>query len=192
MTYNFIKQIILNESSSNKDLEILKLPYARSDLSPAVSEDTVNYHYGKLYKGYVDRYNSKDGDPEFNYAGAFLHFIYFSQFKEYGNSNPLSEKIKDFVDQHFEDVDDLKKQIETEAMAIQGSGWVYLSQSGKIKTIKNHATRSDILLLIDWWEHAWALDYQADKKEYLKNLWNIIDWAVIESRISNPIIPVLV
>ena len=69
-------------------------------------------------------------------------------------------------------------------MTIQGSGWVYLARNGKIKTITNHAIRQDIILLIDWWEHAWALDYQANKRKYLKNIWRIINWSVINDRLN--------
>ena len=68
-------------------------------------------------------------------------------------------------------------------MKIQGSGWIYLAKNGQIKTIKNHAIRSDIILLIDWWEHSWALDYQADKKKYLTNTWKIVDWEKINRRL---------
>ena len=68
------------------------------------------------------------------------------------------------------------------AMKIQGSGWVYLSTKGEINTIVNHEVRDDILLLVDWWEHAWILDYGSDKKEYLKQLWKIIDWNKISTR----------
>ena len=60
-------------------------------------------------------------------------------------------------------------------MKIQGSGWVYLATDGSIKTIKNHQVRDDILLLIDWWEHAWILDYGTDKKKYLNEQWKIIN-----------------
>jgi len=60
--------------------------------------------------------------------------------------------------------------MKTKAMKIEGSGWVYLSTTGKIKVIHNHEIRFDILLLIDWWEHAWALDYQSDK------IWSIMNW----------------
>ena len=67
-------------------------------------------------------------------------------------------------------------------MKVQGSGWVYLARDGKIKTIKNHEIKMDIVLLIDWWEHAWALDYQADKKKYLARQWKIINWDVISAR----------
>jgi Fe-Mn family superoxide dismutase len=68
-------------------------------------------------------------------------------------------------------------------MAVQGSGWVYLSTSGTIKTIPNHQVRTDICVLVDWWEHAWALDYQWDKERYLDNIWKIIDWNVCNERI---------
>ena len=69
-------------------------------------------------------------------------------------------------------------------MAIQGSGWVYLARNGSIKTIENHQIRSDILLLIDWWEHSFNIDYRADKEKYLKNIWKIINWAVINDRLN--------
>ena len=69
------------------------------------------------------------------------------------------------------------------AMKIQGSGWVYLSTGGDIKTIANHAVRTDICMIIDWWEHAWALDYQSDKEAYLNNMWKVIDWDVCNQRL---------
>jgi Fe-Mn family superoxide dismutase len=68
-------------------------------------------------------------------------------------------------------------------MTIQGSGWIYMSRSGEIKIIKNHQIKKDIALLIDWWEHAWALDYQSDKKSYLENIWRIINWDIVNTRL---------
>jgi Fe-Mn family superoxide dismutase len=184
MTQNFIKDFILQESKSS-DGEILtqlKLSYSRDELDPIMSESTMDYHYGKLYKSYVERYNKSEGDLKFNKAGAFLHNIYFGQFHAPSGSNKPTEKISNFINKHFSDFDELKKTFEEEAMSIQGSGWVYLSTTGKIKTIKNHEIRSDIVILIDWWEHAWALDYQSDKARYLKNIWKIINWESIEQR----------
>jgi Fe-Mn family superoxide dismutase len=183
MSYSFIKSFILQESKNKLEQE--KLDYSRDDLSPVMSESTMNYHYGKLYKTYVDRYNKGEGDPEFNKAGAYLHSIFFPQFKAPESSNKPQGPSLDFILKHYTDFDDLKDQFEKEAMSIQGSGWVYLSKSGQIKTIKNHQIKNDIVLLIDWWEHAWALDYQADKAKYLKNIWQIIDWTVIDKRLED-------
>ena len=69
-------------------------------------------------------------------------------------------------------------------MGIQGSGWIYMDTSGTIKTIKDHKVVKNIALLVDWWEHAWALDYQADKAKYLTNTWKIINWDVVNDRIN--------
>ena len=176
MTYNFIRYVNLQEDSY-KELELKKLTYARDDLAPVASENTLNYHYGKLARGYVDRYNKGEGDPEFNKAGAFLHNIYFAQFCKPDTFKSPTPAINDFILKYFKGgFNEFKEEFEKEAMKIQGSGWIYLSKNGKIKTIKNHAIRNDILLLIDWWEHAWALDYLADKKKYLENQWKIINW----------------
>jgi Fe-Mn family superoxide dismutase len=185
--YNFIKEVILNEVKSTADqdrLVQLQLRYAKGDLDPAISEDTINYHYGKLYKSYVDRYNKGEGDADFNEAGAFLHRIYFDQFQSPTGSNTPEGLSLELILKHYDDFEDFKSQVEKTAMTIQGSGWVYLARNGQIKTIKNHQMRSDIVLLIDWWEHAWALDYQADKLKYLSNTWRIIDWRVINSRLT--------
>lgn len=167
-----------------KKLEHSKLSYKRNELAPSISEDTINYHWGKLYKGYVDRYNAGEGDPDFNEAGAFLHNILFAQFQNPSGSNKPTGSAAEFINKHFTSYDKFQDEFETEAMKIQGSGWAYLSKSGKIKTIKNHEIKNDIVLLIDWWEHAWALDYQHDKKKYLANQWKIINWNIISDRLS--------
>jgi Fe-Mn family superoxide dismutase len=179
-----LKQLVIEAETKKDTLVLEKLPYNRNDLNPVMSESTIDYHYGKLAKGYVDRYNKGEGDPEFNQAGAFLHNIFFPQLKEPAGANRPTGISNEFIDQHFGGIDKLKEEVEKIAMGIQGSGWVYVARNGKIKTITNHAIRQDIVLLIDWWEHAWALDYQADKQKYLKNIWRIINWSVINDRLN--------
>lgn len=149
-----------------------------------MSEDTINYHYGTLYKGYVDKSNKGIGG-EFQNAGAFLHDIFFGQLKAYSKENNPSGQILELIKEKFSTFKKMKDSIKEEAMKIQGSGWIYLSKKGEIKTIKNHEIKKDILLLIDWWEHAWALDYQADKESYFDNFWKILDWEVINSKLEN-------
>lgn len=182
ITYDFIKWATLQETKGPARLTQIKLPYGKSDLDPSISEDTMDYHFSKLYKAYVDRYNRGEGDSDFNEAGAFLHAIYFGQFKEPAGANAPTGEILDFINEHFDSFDEFKKEFLETAMGIQGSGWVYLSRNGQIKTITNHQIKKDIVLLIDWWEHAWALDYQAAKDKYLNNQWKIIDWDIINTR----------
>jgi Fe-Mn family superoxide dismutase len=181
--YNFIKHITLNEGKTPKTLTQTRLPYAKDDLEPSMSEETINYHYGKLYKGYVTRFNDGEGDADFNEAGAFLHNIWFTQFKKPAGSNQPNGIIDEFITKHFKTFDNFKDKFQKEAMAVQGSGWVYLARNGEIKTITNHQIKHDIVILVDWWEHAWALDYQADKKKYLENQWKSRDWAIINGRV---------
>lgn len=181
MTYSFIKSILNEQKPSGEKLTQIKLPYARGDLDPAVSEDTINYHFGKLYKGYVDRYNSKEGDADFNAAGAFLHSILFAQYQAPTQKNEPTGAIAEFINKHYSGgFKEFKEVFEKTAMAIQGSGWVYLAKNGQVKTIKNHQIKSDIVLLIDWWEHSWVLDHGGDKKKYLENQWKIINWETIK------------
>jgi superoxide dismutase, Fe-Mn family len=179
--YNFIRYI--TEGKAEKLVQT-PLPYARDDLGRSLSKQTIDYHYGKLYKSYVDRYNNHEGDPDFNEAGAFLHDIYFTQFRiPKGNNKPIGE-IAEFIDKHFKSWEKFKKEFEKVAMGIQGSGWAYLAKNGEIKTIKNHEIKKDIVILVDWWEHAWALDYQADKQKYLENQWKIMDWDAINKKLK--------
>ena len=72
MNQDIRKYINLFEAKE-ENLTLSKLPYNLGDLSPVLSKDNVDYHYNVLSKGYVDRYNNKEGDPSFNYGGAMLH-----------------------------------------------------------------------------------------------------------------------
>ena len=179
--YNFIKYVV--EGKEVKQLEQVKLSYARDALEPVKSEDTMDYHYGKLYRTYVNRFNSGEGDLDFNEEGAFLHSMYFPQLQVPDENNTPIGASKEFINKHFKSFDNFKEEFTKVAMGIQGSGWVYLARNGEIKTIVNHQIKNDIILLIDWWEHAWALDYQADKKGYLTNTWKIINWNIIDARL---------
>jgi Fe-Mn family superoxide dismutase len=183
--YRFIHYLTEAESAKKpKDLTQTPLPYGRTALAPVKSKATLDYHYGELYKGYVDRYNKGEGDPEFNEAGAFLHDIYFTQFQHPRDANIPTGSSAEFIVKYYKSFAKFKDEFEKVAMKIQGSGWVYLARDGKIKTIKNHEIKHDIVLLVDWWEHAWALDYTSHKKEYLHNIWKIFNWNVISARIG--------
>lgn len=168
--------------SKPREIEIDSLNFTYSEVSPVLSKDTLDLHYEKLAKGYAKRYNKREGDKDFNYAGVFLHNLLFAQFREVRDNNTPNGPIKNFIEKNYKSYNLFKEKFTEEALKIQGSGWIYLSTSGQIKTIKNHEVRKDILLLVDFWEHSWILDYGSDKKEYLKQQWKIIDWNVISTR----------
>ena len=164
-------------------LETTPLPYGVKDLEPVMSRATIDYHYENLARGYAKRYNSGEGNADFNRAGSFLHNKFFPQLRAPRTSNRPRGAVLELIESNFKTWEDFQEQITEAAMKIQGSGWVYLSTGGSIKTIANHAVRTDICMIIDWWEHAWALDYQADKAAYLRNMWRIINWDVCNERL---------
>jgi Fe-Mn family superoxide dismutase len=174
---------LIDLTEEKKKLELKKLPYSMTALAPVMSKSTLENHYGKLARGYVDRYNKGEGDASFNEAGAYLHNIFFPQLRAPRNANVPYGASLSLINRHFGNFSDFKQDFEAEAMKLQGSNWIYLSRDGKIKTIKNHQKRTDIALLVDWWEHAWVTDYGADKKKYLKNIWRIINWEYVNRRI---------
>jgi Fe-Mn family superoxide dismutase len=172
--------ITIIETKSEGKLSLVKLSYKKTDLEPVMSEETMDLHYSTLAKGYVTRFNKGEGDKNFNEAGAFLHNIFFAQFTAPIRNNKPTDDNLAFIEKNFGSFNGFKDKMKEEAMKIQGSGWIYLSNSGKIKTIKNHAIRNDIKLLVDWWEHSYILDYESDKEQYLNNIWKIIDWSKIK------------
>lgn len=175
--------ITLVEQKSKDELQLHALPYDRKELEPVMSEETLDYHYGKLAAGYVKRYNAGEGDPDFNEAGAYLHNLFFAQLMKPKSGNKPKGSCQVLIDKKYGNFAEFKKEFAKVAMSIQGSGWVYMSRSGDIKTIKNHQVKLDVAMIIDWWEHAWALDYQADKAKYLDNMWRIINWDVVNIRL---------
>ena len=177
--------IISLAESKNEKLEQLKLKYNRKELNPIMSEDTLKYHYDGLAAKYSERYNAGEGDPDFNYGGAMLHNIFFSNLTPPKTSNKPQGLSKTLIEKEYQSFEKFKESFEKEFMAAQGSNWIYMDTAGKLHTIHNHEYKKtmQIALLVDAWEHAWALDYQQDKSKYLKNIWQIIDWNVVNDRL---------
>jgi superoxide dismutase, Fe-Mn family len=171
-------------ASKSRRLTQTALPYSESALEPVLSQKNIDYHYGHLYRGYVDRYNNHEGDREFNRAGAFLHDIFFTQFCDPRTNNTKPGPLFRDLIRPFQRLSVLKSEMSEAAMQIQGSGWVYLSVEARVRTIANHQVRSDIALLIDWWEHAWNPDYLWRKQDYFDNIWDCINWDHIDDRLA--------
>lgn len=184
------------------------LPYAPNALEPVISEQTINFHYGKHLQNYVNTLNTliqgtefegksveeivktaPDG-PIFNNAGQTLnHTYYFLQFKSPVKGNEPTGKIAEALVRDFGSVENFKKEFTQAAATLFGSGWAWLSQDkdGKLVITKEANAGNPLrhgnnpLLGIDVWEHAYYLDYQNRRVDHLAALWDIIDWKVVES-----------
>ncbi len=183
------------------------LPYAANALEPVISEQTINFHYGKHLQNYVNTLNTliqgtefegksveeivktaPDG-PIFNNAGQTLnHTYYFLQFKSPVKGNEPTGKIAEALVRDFGSVENFKKEFTQAAATLFGSGWAWLSQDkdGKLVITKEANAGNPLrqgnnpLLGIDVWEHAYYLDYQNRRVDHLAALWDIIDWKVVE------------
>jgi Fe-Mn family superoxide dismutase len=182
---NYLDIVILAESPK-EDLSQEKLSFKKDALQPVMSEATIKYHYDGLASKYSERYNKGEGDPDFNYGGAILHNLFFSNLTPPKTSNQPKGLSKELIEKKYGNFEKFKAAVEKEFMAAQGSNWIYMDTSGSLRTIHNHEYKKTmkIALLIDAWEHAWALDYQQDKAKYLNNIWRIINWDVVDTRLQ--------
>jgi Fe-Mn family superoxide dismutase len=184
MTLHFIKS--LTESADTREIKQDKLTFGKDELAPVMSKDTLDYHYTGLAAKYVERYNKGEGDAKFNFGGGTLHNFFFGNLIPPQAGNKPTGLSKSIIEDKYESFDKFKESVEKEAMSIQGSGWIYMDNVGKLHIIPNHEYKKDmkIALIIDWWEHAWALDYRQDKAKYLDNIWRIINWNVVNDRLA--------
>ena len=174
---------IIEASTRPAKLETTPLPYGVKDLAPVMSAETLDYHYEHLAKGYAKRYNAGEGNADFNRAGSFLHNKFFPQLRAPKAANRPKGAVLELIESKFKTWEDFKEAFKQAAMSVQGSGWVYLSTNGDIKTIHNHAVRTDIALILDMWEHAFSLQYQWDKESYIDSFWKIVNWDIVNERL---------
>jgi Fe-Mn family superoxide dismutase len=186
-----------------------ELKYQLNDLEPMMSQATISYHYGKHFQTYVDYLNQLvDGSkfegmsleeivrkapagPLANNAGQVLnHQLFFQQLVPTQHAKQMSGELRRFIDQSFGSFELMMEHLEQAASGFFGSGWTFLAinynSELKILSLPNgdNPLRYDLtpLLAIDVWEHAYYLDYQNRRKDYLKNLWLLLNWHVISDR----------
>lgn len=184
-----------------------RLPYAPDALSPVISQQTIEYHYGKHEQNYIDTLNRLTDGTKYelmpleeivrdasgkvfnNASQAWNHIFYFFQFSPTGKKEP-SGILLDRIISDFGSLDEFKQRFENAGATIFGSGWIWLSRDSDGRLIITQASNAENpltnglkpLLVFDVWEHAYYLDYQNRRAEYLHRLWEIIDWNIIEIR----------
>lgn len=166
-------------------LELVRLPYGYADLAPVINETNVRYHYGKLSRAYVDRYNAGEGDPDFNWGGAMLHNLWWPQLRPPAGANKPTGAILNLIEHEHGDYQTFRDKFTETAMGLRGSGWCYLSRAGDIRTLKNQDYNKSIVLAVDMWEHSFSVGTDTpDKAKYLKDIWKIINWDAVNQRLA--------
>lgn len=179
-----------------------------------MSTETVGYHYGKHYQGYLDKVNKHyeehssnllniinpnndiDKEAKFNACQAYNHQLFFEQLT-YIENQPCEELMNWFV-KEFGSFEEFKTQFEKEANEFKGSGYVTLSIwetiSGDRASISSFTNESNsyisyfdskqLLLTLDMWEHSYYIDFRHNRSEYIKNFWRYVDWNVVYNRLK--------
>ena len=184
-------------------------PYANDALEPVISQETINYHYGKHLQTYVNNLNTlvlgtndegksleelvatTNDTAIFNNAGQVLnHTLYFLQFTPLPRTQKPTGKLAEAIDCNFGSFDNFKKEMNAAAIGLFGSGWAWLAmdKDGKLHILKEANGSNPIrqgmkpLLGFDVWEHAYYLDFQNRRADHISRLWDIIDWNTVENR----------
>ena len=187
---------------------LMVLPYAVEALEPVISKQTLEFHYGKHLAGYVNNLNGLlEGSPLaglpleeivckatggiLNNAGQILnHDLYFGQFCAPKENNAPTGKLAEAIVRDFGSFEAFKEAFQKAGTTLFGSGWVWLSADpdGKLVITQEPNAANPIqkglkpLLTFDVWEHAYYLDYQNRRPDYLKALWTLVDWRVVGER----------
>ena len=190
--------------------ELMVLPYAQDALEPVISKETIAFHHGKHLAGYVNNLNGlleesplaglpleeivlKAEGGMLNNAGQILnHNLYFGQFAAPKADNKPVGNLAEAINRDFGSFEAFKEEFQKKGATLFGSGWVWLSadKNGKLVITQEPNAANPIqkglkpLLTFDVWEHAYYLDYQNRRPDHLAALWQIINWEVVESRLS--------
>jgi Fe-Mn family superoxide dismutase len=194
----------------NGKFEMPALPYAAGALAPVLSQETIEFHYGKHLQTYLNNLNAAlpgsafEGKSledivktaeggVFNNAGQFLnHYMYFMQFKAPSAGNIPTGKIAEAIVCDFGSFEKFQEEFQAKGAGLFGSGWVWLSAdaSGKLVITQEGNAQNPLtkglkpLLTFDVWEHAYYIDYRNRRPDYLKTLWQIVDWDIVNNRLA--------
>lgn len=199
----------------SRPIALPSLPFDQGALAPVISANTLSFHYGKHHKTYVDTLNKLIVGSDFadmpleniiratarqsdyaaifnNAAQAWNHTFYWKSLRAKGGGDPPAA-LKSLMQSSFGSVDQCKKELSKAAVAEFGSGWTWLVQDGeKLKIVTTPDAKTPLthgpkpLLTIDVWEHAYYLDYQNRRVDYVNTLIDkLVNWGFAEENLGN-------
>lgn len=181
--------------------ELPKLPYELNALAPHISEETLEFHYGKHHKTYVDNLNKLVPGTEFenkslediikgaqggifnNAAQVWNHTFYWNCMSPNGGGQPSGE-LAAAIEKAFGSFEAFKNQFSTTAITTFGSGWGWLVKNaqGDLEVVSSSNAGNPLtdnkqpLLTCDVWEHAYYIDYRNARPAYVEKFWELINW----------------
>ena len=181
-------------------IELPKLPYEKNALAPHISEETLEFHYGKHHAGYVTKLNAAIEGGEHanaslediilkgtggvfnNAAQIWNHTFYWNSMSPNGGGAPKGA-IADAINKDFGSFEKFKEEFTAKAGTLFGSGWALLVQNGDKLEIRGTSNAGCPLtdavkpiLTCDVWEHAYYIDYRNARPSYIDAFWNLVNW----------------
>lgn len=187
------------------------LPYSYHALEPVISTATLHFHHDIHHKAYVDALNKaeltlvearKNNDFElikywenelaFNGSGHILHSIYWTIMTSVGMGGQPGSQTLSQINNYFGSFQVFQQQFSNAAIKVEGSGWTVLTWQPtwhrlEILQAEKHQNLTQWsgipILIIDVWEHAYYLDYQSRRKDYVTAWWQLVNWFEVEKRL---------
>jgi superoxide dismutase, Fe-Mn family len=185
------------------------LPYPMDALSPHISKETLEYHYGKHHQAYVTNLNKLVANTEFadmsledvikkssgpifnNAAQVWNHTFYWHCLSPNGGGEPTG-KLAEAIKKAFGSFTAFKEQFTQTAISTFGSGWAWLVQDkqGNLKIISTSNAGSPMteglnaLLTCDVWEHAYYIDYRNVRPDYVSAFWKLVNWEFVTKNLD--------
>lgn len=186
-----------------------ELPYAKNALEPYISEETLEYHYGKHHQTYVTNLNNLTAGSDFdnddleevikksegwvfnNAAQVYNHTFYWNCMAPNAWWN-ATWKIAELINRDFWSFEDFKEKFSISAITNFGSGWTWLVQTTEWKLIIVNTSNAGTiittdkipLLVIDVWEHAYYIDTRNARAQYVENFWNLVNWDFVNNNLK--------
>ena len=199
---------------TNMPFELPTLPYGKNALAPHISENTINYHYGKHHQAYVTNLNNLISGTDLadksleeiikisandktkagifnNSAQVWNHTFYWHSMKPNGGGKPSGEVLK-HIESDFGSYENFVTEFKNAGATQFGSGWAWLVlDSGKLKVVKTGnaetplTTSAKPLMTMDVWEHAYYLDFQNARPTYIDTFLNhLVNWDFVNENLK--------
>jgi superoxide dismutase, Fe-Mn family len=188
--------------------ELPKLPFSPDALEPFISKRTIEYHYGKHHQAYVNNLNNLIPGTEFenstleeiirkasggvfnNGAQVWNHTFYWNCLKPQGGGEPAGA-LADAIAKNFGSFGDFKEKFSKAGATLFGSGWawVIVKENGALEIVQESNAGNPLrngakpILTLDVWEHAYYLDKQNARPDYIADFWKLVDWGKVASRL---------
>ncbi len=192
---------------NKKKVSLPDLNYAYNGLESVISEKIMRLHHDVHHKGYVDKANLffdkltdfKKGSEvdiksilknlSFNYNGAKLHEIFWQNMTD--KYEKMTKNMEKWIENNFESVEKFVEMFSKTASSVEGSGWAVLgvdnAKNGYIYQVEKHnqghLSGLRPVLVLDVWEHAYYIDYENRRDEYIEKWWKVVNWKWIEKKL---------